>query len=167
MRHLSAPRTNLGHDMSLDVKSRMKFLDLASLDSLTDRLPSGPPSIFLHQNCTTRLRSLGRASAKYSVRGEPVTFFAVSRTFGALQHHWANHVKRVTKQARGPVFTRFSHMRARYRKITATFLRFVHACCISNVMDYRRASGSGRLKPIKTVAGLPDGDSSVLPGTLL
>jgi hypothetical protein len=90
----------------------------------------------------------------------------VLRIFGALQHHWQNLVKPATKQAGDPVFTRFSHMRPLPGKITAPNLRFVHACCIRNRMDYKRTTGSGRLKPIKTVAGLPDGDSSVLPGTL-
>jgi hypothetical protein len=90
---------------------------------------------FLHQNCTTGLRSLGQASAKYSRRGEPVTFLVVLRVFGALQHDWENLVKPATKQARGPVFTRFSHMRAAPEKITAPILRFVHACCIRNRMD--------------------------------
>ena len=105
--------------------------------------------IFLHQNCTTRLRSVGRASAKYSMRGEPVTFLVVLRGFGALQHHWEIVVKPATKQPRGPVFTRFSHLRTAHRKITAAFLRFVHACCIRNGMDYKRTTGSGCLKPHK------------------
>ena len=166
MRHLSRRRTNTAPDMSLDVKSCTKILDLPYLRSVAARLPKAGFMIFLHQNCTTRLRSLGRASAKYSLRGEPVTFLVVLRAFGALQHHWENVVKPATKPARDPVFTRFSHLRAAHRKITAAFLRFVHACCIRNGMDYKRTTGSGRLKPIKTVAGLPDGDSSVLPGTL-
>ncbi len=121
---------------------------------------------FLHQKCTHRLRSLGQASAKYSLRGEPVTFLVVMRAFGALQHHRETLVKPGTKRAREPVFTRFSHTQALQPKITAPILRFVHACCIRNRMDYKRTIGIGRRHPIKTVAGLPDGDSSVLPGTL-
>jgi hypothetical protein len=50
------------------------------------------------------------------MRGEPVTFLVVLRGFGALQHHWGIVVKPATKLARGPVFTRFSHIRTPKKK---------------------------------------------------
>jgi hypothetical protein len=42
----------------------------------------------------------------------------------------------------------------------------VHACCIPTHIAFRASAGSGSLKAIKTAAGLPDGDSNVLPRTL-
>ena len=130
MKHLSRPRTNTGPDMSLDVKSCTKILDLPYLRSVAARLPKAGFMIFLHQNCTTRLRSLGRASAKYSVRGEPVTFFAVLRTLGTLQHHWENLVKPAAKKAPEPrfhtVFTSASGPQKNNRSVFAVCARLLH-----------------------------------------
>lgn len=98
--------------------------------------------------------------------GERVTFFVVTR---AEQRD--NTMAGLTSSAEknsleAPVSQGFHKRRRALEKITAGKTRFEHACCIRTHMDYKRTTGSGCLSPIKTVAGLPDGDSSVLPGTL-
>lgn len=89
-------------------------------------------------------------------RGEPVTFFVVVRA-PWLGNTMACMASRHFEKGPGaPYLQGFYGYRRLPRKITATKLRFVHACCIRTHMDYKRTTGSERLKPRKTVAWLPD-----------
>ena len=82
-------------------------------------------------------------------RGEPVTFLVVTRvsrrgnTIGGMASS-AEKIRLEAQLSRG-----FHKCRQVFRKITATKLRFVHACCIHTHMDYKRTTGSGCLKPHK------------------
>ena len=89
-------------------------------------------------------------------RGEPVTFFVVLRApwLGNTMACMAS--RHFEKGPDAPYLQGFYGHRRVPRKITATKLRFVHACCIRTHMDYKRTTGSERLKPRKTVAWLPD-----------
>lgn len=89
-------------------------------------------------------------------RGEPVTFFVVMRAIwsgNTMAWMASSHFE---KRLGAPYLQGFYRCRQAPGKITATKLRFVHACCIRTHMDYKRTTGSDRLKPTKTVAWLPD-----------
>ena len=99
-------------------------------------------------------------------RGEPVTFFVVWPPNRKSQHHARQSVKPLQKVRVTPGFMRFLRKQAGVQKKKQRISDLCTLVAFTPTSPSEPPREVERLKVIKTVAGLPDGDSSVLPGTL-
>jgi len=98
--------------------------------------------------------------------GEPVTFWVVTESATRVQHD-ANHgVKPEQNVLEHPGFMRFLQQRAGIQKKNQQDSDLCTLVAFTPTSPLKRPLEVEALRQIKTVAGLPDGDSSVSPGTL-
>jgi hypothetical protein len=82
-------------------------------------------------------------------QGEPVTFLVVMRKIERGNTKRGSASTLIKKGRASPHLQGFYSNKRGHGKITASILRFVHACCIRTHMGYEPATGSGGSNPEK------------------